>query len=150
VCAKVIEIIVILRHSDQPLARCVLKVLGNLSPRGNEVQTCVTTTTVDEGIVEGQQHMVDVNTNCSTARPEAPKQDPASPTKTLYSSDNQLNTKGSVASKQASPFEQTSTVIQELCNASVSSINHIPRLTLKRKGTSWINHTPTSLSKELS
>jgi hypothetical protein len=29
VCVKVDEIIVILRYSDQPLARCILKVLGN-------------------------------------------------------------------------------------------------------------------------
>jgi hypothetical protein len=57
------------------------EVLGKLTPRGLKVQTCFTTTTVGEGIVEGQQHTVNINTDCQVSRTDVTKtSNPTNPT----------------------------------------------------------------------
>ena len=62
-----VEVVEIMSSSNTAINRWVdthWKFLEKLTPRGLEVQTCFTTTTVG-GIVEGQQHKVNISTACS-------------------------------------------------------------------------------------
>jgi hypothetical protein len=62
------------------------------------VQTCFTTTTVGEGIVEGQQHTVDINTDCQVLRTDVTKtSNSTTPTELLAGATTRLNTTDSIS-----------------------------------------------------
>jgi hypothetical protein len=89
---KVDKLIVILRPNDRPLGTYMSEVLGKLTPRGLKVQTCFTTTTAGEGIVEGQQHTVDINTDCQLSRTDVTNRQSNKSDRAISRSDNHLNT----------------------------------------------------------